>query len=71
MPEPKFQCLECGKVFYSIKSAERATEEGCPNCGGVDIDIWSPPEESTNPSNGWESERFAPENPDQNEGREK
>lgn len=57
MREPKFQCLECEKLFYSVRAAEKATEEGCPSCGGVDIDLWCHPEESTNPSNGWEPER--------------
>jgi DNA-directed RNA polymerase subunit RPC12/RpoP len=32
-------CLECGKKFYSTKAAERASWNGCPNCGGVDIDL--------------------------------
>ena len=38
---PLFQCMECGKKFYSTKSAERATWEGC-RCGGTDIDIYVP-----------------------------
>lgn len=32
-------CLECGKKFKSVKAAEKATSEGCPKCGGVDIDL--------------------------------
>lgn len=36
---PEFQCLECGKAFYSVKTAEKAALNGCPKCGGVDIDI--------------------------------
>ena len=33
-----FACLECGKRFRTVNAARRATLEGCPNCGGVDID---------------------------------
>lgn len=34
-----FICLECGKKFYTTKSAERAAfgSRGCPGCGGADI----------------------------------
>lgn len=39
---PLFQCLECGKKFYSIKATENAANNGCPNCGGVDIDLYVP-----------------------------
>ena len=40
-PQPLFQCMECGKNFYSTRAAERATfgDEGCPGCGGTDIDL--------------------------------
>lgn len=34
-----FACLECGKVFRSVRAAERAAYNGCPGCGGVDIDV--------------------------------
>ena len=34
-----FVCLECGKKFKSAKAAENAANNGCPKCGGVDIDI--------------------------------
>lgn len=34
-----FKCLACGKKFYSVKSAEKAAWDGCPKCGGVDIDL--------------------------------
>lgn len=34
-----FKCLECGRRFRTVKAAERAASEGCPDCGGVDIDI--------------------------------
>ena len=37
--EWEWKCQECGKVFKSVKAAERASRNGCPNCGGVDIDI--------------------------------
>lgn len=33
-----FKCMECGRPFYTVKSAERAAWDGCPKCGGVDID---------------------------------
>jgi hypothetical protein len=35
-----FACQECGRNFYTTKSAERASNDGCPGCGGVDIDIF-------------------------------
>lgn len=34
-----FQCMECGRKFRTTKAAERASSEGCPGCGGVDIDL--------------------------------
>ncbi len=37
-----FQCMECGKRFRSAITAERAIRNGCPGCGGVDIDIAVP-----------------------------
>jgi len=39
---PEFECLECGKKFYSVDSAEKASSEGCPKCGGSDIEIYVP-----------------------------
>ena len=43
--KPVAWCQECGKKFYSIKAAERASfgPHGCPKCGGSDIDV-SPPD---------------------------
>lgn len=40
-----FECMECGKKFYDERTAERASMNGCPKCGGVDIDVpdWTPP----------------------------
>jgi predicted nucleic acid-binding Zn-ribbon protein len=40
-----FACMECGHKFRTIKSAERAAfgPNGCPKCGGADIDIASGP----------------------------
>lgn len=35
----KFQCMECGKRFRTTRAAERASMNGCPKCGGVDIDL--------------------------------
>ena len=34
-----FACQECGRKFKTAKAAERAARNGCPKCGGVDIDI--------------------------------
>jgi hypothetical protein len=31
--------MECGRKFRTIKTAERAVSNGCPNCGSVDVDI--------------------------------
>jgi predicted nucleic acid-binding Zn ribbon protein len=36
---PLFACQECGKRFKTIAAAERAASEGCPKCGGGDIDL--------------------------------
>lgn len=38
--EPQFECLECGKKFYSVSAAEKASNDGCPKCGGSDIEIY-------------------------------
>lgn len=35
----QFGCLECGKKFRTAGAAERAANNGCPKCGGVDIDL--------------------------------
>ena len=35
---PLFSCRECGKRFYTVRAAERASFNGC-RCGGGDIDI--------------------------------
>jgi predicted nucleic acid-binding Zn-ribbon protein len=34
-----FQCQECGKKFKTTAAAERASSNGCPKCGGCDIDL--------------------------------
>lgn len=34
-----FRCQECGRGFRTVTAAERATNEGCPGCGGSDIDM--------------------------------
>jgi predicted nucleic acid-binding Zn-ribbon protein len=31
--------MECGKRFRTARAAERVSYNGCPKCGGVDIDI--------------------------------
>ena len=44
--KPLFECLECGKKFYTVQAAERAAfgDHGCPGCGGSDIDAYYPPQ---------------------------
>lgn len=37
----RYQCMECGRRFKSHRSAERAVNDGCPRCGGTDIDLAS------------------------------
>lgn len=37
-PAP-YKCLECGRRFKTATAAERAMSEGCPGCGGSDIDL--------------------------------
>lgn len=34
-----FNCVECGKKFNTTAQAEKAQRDGCPNCGGTDIDL--------------------------------
>jgi predicted nucleic acid-binding Zn-ribbon protein len=34
-----YKCQECGRKFRTTKAAEKASFDGCPGCGGVDIDI--------------------------------
>jgi DNA-directed RNA polymerase subunit RPC12/RpoP len=34
-----FKCYECGRKFKTAKAAEKASMNGCPKCGGVDIDL--------------------------------
>jgi DNA-directed RNA polymerase subunit RPC12/RpoP len=42
-PARDFVCLECGRRM-TARAAERATtgNDGCPGCGGVDIDLYVP-----------------------------
>ena len=39
--EALFTCQECGRNFYSVASARRASfgDAGCPGCGSSDIDV--------------------------------
>jgi Zn finger protein HypA/HybF involved in hydrogenase expression len=48
----QFECMECGKKFYSVEAARRAmfSERGCPKCGGADIDLPRVPETKAVPS---------------------
>lgn len=34
-----FACMECGHQFKTTSAAEKATMNGCPGCGGMDIDL--------------------------------
>src|SRR5262249_33641264 len=34
-----FRCQECGRRVGTVGAAERASNRGCPKCGGCDIDI--------------------------------
>jgi predicted nucleic acid-binding Zn-ribbon protein len=38
-----FQCRECGKKFKTAQAAENASYNGCPKCGGCDIDVDTDP----------------------------
>lgn len=42
-----YACQECGKKFKTTKAAERASNNGCPKCGGVDIDLDTSPAGTT------------------------
>jgi DNA-directed RNA polymerase subunit RPC12/RpoP len=42
-----FQCMECGKKFKTTKAAEKAQQDGCPKCGGTDIDLAEQSEDRT------------------------
>jgi hypothetical protein len=33
-----FRCQECGRKFKTARAAEKASFDGCPKCGGCDID---------------------------------
>ena len=37
-----FQCQECGKLFKSVSAARKASNDGCPKCGGCDVDVYVP-----------------------------
>lgn len=47
-PEPisRFKCMECGRRFATVATAERASMNGCPKCNGVDIDLDDPIKEN-------------------------
>jgi hypothetical protein len=34
-----YECLECGRKFRTAQAAYKASNNGCPKCGGVDIDL--------------------------------
>jgi hypothetical protein len=34
-----WKCMECGRKFRTAKAVERAANNGCPKCGGVDVDL--------------------------------
>lgn len=35
----QWACLECGRGFRTVAAARRAMHDGCPGCGGSDIDL--------------------------------
>lgn len=39
-----FYCQECGHHFKTLKAAEKASfgPDGCPKCGGADVDLGKP-----------------------------
>lgn len=37
---PMFQCQECDRTFNTVRGAEKARNNGCPKCGGCDIDFY-------------------------------
>lgn len=43
-------CLECGQRYKSTRAAQRAIDNGCRKCGGVDIDIATTIKTPTNPN---------------------
>ncbi len=47
-----YVCQECGRKFRTTRAAEKAALEGCPNCGGVDIDLDVKPEEPSHDMGG-------------------
>ncbi len=34
-----WMCLECHRKFKTTGAAQKASNNGCPQCGGVDIDL--------------------------------
>jgi len=46
-----FKCMECGRKFKTARAAEKAAWDGCPGCGGADINMDPDPTPSTVP--GW------------------
>lgn len=40
--EAQFVCMECKKKFKTFKAVEKAASEGCPKCGGGDIELYFP-----------------------------
>ncbi len=34
-----YKCMECNRRFKTTRAAEKASYDGCPKCGGVDVDL--------------------------------
>lgn len=34
-----WKCQECARTFRTVNAAQKASLNGCPGCGGVDIDL--------------------------------
>ena len=37
--DPEFACQECERKFRTVAAARRASLNGCPKCGGLDIEV--------------------------------
>jgi hypothetical protein len=35
-----FQCMTCGKKYFTAREAEKMVDGGCKRCGGSEIDLY-------------------------------
>jgi len=40
LPDVDFACMECNRKFRSLNAAMTASTHGCPDCNGLDIDLY-------------------------------